>query len=438
MSKPVLSKQNRAVPGYSFVQTIGAVEEYQLKSNNLRVLYLHRPDTGIVTTNITYLVGARDEARGVTGATHMLEHMLFKPTAYDNKHKIKNGSAMHFERTTGATLNANTCKDRTTYYFSAPVHHFNEMLRIEADRMENLVLNDTVLRPEQGNVLSEFDMYNGDPHFALAVQMCSTAYHSHPYGHETIGYREDIEDYTAEKLATFYNSYYRPDNAVMMIVGDIDRADALTAVKKHFAAIKNPQTPIPRHSVREPKQEGLRRVSIERPSTTNIVSIGFKHNGFPSQDWFTTNIMLEVLAGGPESLLHKLLIDTGRAAAVAHMQEPTSEENIASISITLSPNESHEQIEADALKAIRSCSTKEIDVLVKKVKAVMITDELFARTDSLSIVGELTEYVAANGLTAYPKTAEILNAITTKDVLHCINASFADNNLTIGYFIGQP
>ena len=436
MSKKVSTKP-RTISGYLYEKTVGDIEVYKLKSNDLRVLYLHRPDTGTVTNNLTYLVGARDEVRGETGLAHMLEHMLFKPTKYDNQHRIKEGSAMHFERVTGAILNANTWKDRTTYYFSAPTALFDEMLRIEADRIENVVLTDDVFKPEQGNVLSEYDMYNGDPHFALAEQMCSTAYLSHPYGHETLGYREDIEDFTAEKLERFYRNYYRPDNATLMVVGDVDRVTVLEAIKKHFAGIKNPNTPIPRHTIREPKQEGTRRITIERPSTTNIVSIGFKHPGFPSKEWFTTQVMLDVIAGGPESILHKLLVDTGRAASADTMCEPTSEENLGTLSITLSPTESHATIEADVLAAIEKISQKDITALVTKAKANMITDELFGRTDSLKIVNELTEYVAARDLEAYTKTAEILASITPKDVFARLKASFINTNLTIGYFIGK-
>lgn len=429
--------KKNAVPEFKTIQKIGEIEELQLTSNGLRVLYLHRKDTGVVTTNITYMVGSRDEARGETGIAHMLEHMLFKPTAYDNKHHIRDGSAMHFERKTGSTLNANTWKDRTTYYFSCPKAYFEEALRIEADRMQNVILTDKVLKPEQGNVLSEFDMYNGDPHFALAVQVCSAAYHSHPYGHETIGYREDIEDYTVEKLQRYYDHYYRPDNAVLMIVGDIERDKALAATKKHFGGIQKPRTDIPRYHVREPKQEGLRRVSIERPSTMNIVSIGFKHAGFPSRDWFITNVMLDVLTGGPESILYRLLIDQGKAADLSSSIEPTSEENLGNLEVTLAPSNAHAEIESLILTTIAAQTTKTIDSLVKKSKAKMITNELFGRTESLRIVHELTEYASAGDLKAYTMTEEILKSIATKDVLNCMKHSFSMNRLTIGYFIGK-
>ncbi|MBP6924747.1 MAG: insulinase family protein, partial [Candidatus Pacebacteria bacterium] len=218
---PSKKKISVSVPGFAHIETAGGITEFLYKANGLRVLYLNRPNTGVITTNITYFVGARDETRGETGLAHMLEHMLFKPTVFDIEAGIDSG-AMQFERDTGCVLNANTWKDRTTYFFSYPKEYFERALKIEAERMNGVVLTDESLNPERNNVLSEHDMYNGDPYFALNVSMVGAAYNSHPYGHETIGHRQDIEDYTAATLDRFYRFYYRPDNAVMMIVGDVD------------------------------------------------------------------------------------------------------------------------------------------------------------------------------------------------------------------------
>lgn len=428
-------KPSASVPGFSYVQSAGSITEYLLKCNGLRVLYLNRPDTGVVTTNITYLVGARDEAREITGLAHMLEHMLFKPTVFDIEAGI-DSAAMQFERETGCVLNANTWKDRTTYYFSYPREHFDRALKIEAERMTGVVLTDESLNPERNNVLSEHDMYNGDPYFALNVAMVGAAYHSHPYGHETIGHREDIEDYTAEKLERFYRLYYRPDNAVLMVVGDIDEKTALTAIKKHFSVIEKPQLPIPRYNIREPKQEGLRRTSIVRPSETNVVALGVKHAGFPTESWLTTSFAFEILTGGPESILHKAFIDTGIATSVEASIEPTSEENIATLTITLAEKQKHEVIEKKTLDIIAKLTTADITPLLKKVKAKMLTDELFARDSSLRITQELTEYTSAGNWTLYTKTPELLEKVTPKHVHDALKTLFDENRMIIGYFIG--
>jgi zinc protease len=189
---------------FKHVKTVADISEYTLVDNGLTVLYKQIPDTGVITTNITYLAGSRDEQPGETGLAHMLEHMLFKPTKFDLEKKQEAG-AMKFEREVGPILNANTWCDRTTYFFSYSKEHFCRALQVEAERMREVVISDKEFLPERTNVLSEFDMYNGDPLFALSVDMGATAFLSHPYGHETIGFREDIEAYTVEKLNKFYN-----------------------------------------------------------------------------------------------------------------------------------------------------------------------------------------------------------------------------------------
>ena len=364
----------------------------------------------------------------------MLEHMLFKPTVFDIKAGI-DSAAMQFERDIGCVLNANTWKDRTTYYFSYPKEYFNRALQIEAERMTSVVLTDESLNPERNNVLSEHDMYNGDPYFALNVAMVGTAYHSHPYGHETIGHREDIEDYTAAILERFYRLYYRPDNAVMMVIGDIDEKTALLGVKKHFGKIEKPTTSIPRFHIREPKQEGLRRVTLARPSETNVVALGIKQKGFPSHEWFATSVLFEILTGGPESILHRALIDTGVATSVDGSIEPSSEENLATLTITLAKGQKHEAIEAKVLQLISELNVATIAPLLKKVKARMLTDELFARDSSLRITQELTEYASAGDWSLYTKTLSILEKITPKIILETSKQCFTLNTMTIGYFI---
>jgi zinc protease len=430
------TKNQAPVPGYTHITTAAEVEEYTLKSNGLRVLYHHRPDTGVITSNITYLVGARDETRGETGVAHMLEHMLFKPTVHDIKNDIDSAS-MQFERETGCILNANTWKDRTTYFFSYPKQYLDRALKIEAERMNGTVITDESLAPERNNVLSEFDMNNGDPHFALAAVMCGAAYHSHPYGHETIGYREDIEQYNAVSLERFYRLYYRPDNAIMMMIGDVDRETALKAVKKHFGSIEKPNTVIPRFQIRESKQEGLRRVVVERPSTTQLVSIGVKHAGFPTEDWFVASTLAEVLTSGPESVLHKALVDTGIATSIYGALEPTSEENIGQITVTLAEGQSHETVEKKVLSIIAALDTKTLAPLVKKVKARVLTDELFARDSSLRIAAELTEYVSSGHWISYADTPKILEKITAEKIVAAAKKLFTNSNMTIGYFIGK-
>ena len=418
---------------FKHIKTISDISEYELKSNGLKVLYKRIPDTGVITTNITYLVGARDEAVGETGIAHMLEHMLFKPTKQDKKRKQESDS-MKFERETGSILNANTWKDRTTYYFSYSAEHFSRALRIEAERMRDVLLIDKEFQPERTNVLSEFDMNNGDPEFALSVAMVSTAFFSHPYGHETIGFREDIESYTVEKLQNFYNHYYRPNNATLMVVGDVDLKTALDEIVKFFNDIKPEPKVNVRPVVKEPKQEGIRRIEIVRAGTKNILSFGIKHEGFPTDAWFETAVALRLLAGGPDSLLQKELVDTGLVSTVSYMQEPTKDTNIAMLTLTLSDKLNHQEAEKKVLELVVGIDEAWIKKYLRTVVIKAVNSELFGRDSSLDIVGELTEYVSAGDWSVYFDTEKILKKITVKKIQKLLPMMFAENNLTIGVY----
>ena len=431
-----IGSQEPTVSGIEFVRTVKGISEYRLKKNDLTVLYKRMPGTGAVTTNITYRVGARDEAVGETGIAHMLEHMLFKPTKSDLRNKIDSG-AMQFERDTGCTLNANTWKDRTTYFFNYPTEYLSRALAIEADRMINVVLTDTEFLPERNNVLSEFDMYFGDPHYALAVSMLATAFQKHPYGHETLGSREDIEDYTVEKLRTFYQTYYRPSNATLMILGDVAVDTALTEAKKHFEPIANPKLPINRIVSREPKWEGLRMVDIKRPSSTQVLGLGLMHGGFPSADWHVAECALAVLVDGPESILHKKLIDTGIVSSFSYEFENTSEPNMAILSATLSEPATHSMVYTKIQSIVSKLTERDISNLLTKVKTHSMTQEAFLSASSLGLSRILTEHTAAGDWSTATKTKQTMNKITAKQVLAKIHTMFDETQMTIGNFIGE-
>jgi zinc protease len=410
------------------------VNEYRL-DNGLSVLFYQIKGTGVVTSNLTYRVGARDEMPGETGLAHMLEHMLFKPTKEDLKRKIDSG-AMQFERETGCILNANTWKDRTTYYFSYPREHFARALAIEAERMHDVIISEKEFRPEQGNVLSEFDMYFGDPYFAMSVESIGAAFHSHPYGHETIGFREDIEAITPERLDAFYKRYYDPHNATLIIAGDVTEKEMLAEVVARFGKLQTRGEMPPRSIVLEPKQEGLRRFEIARPSRLQILSLGVKHGGFPGKDWYVTSLLASVLAGGEDSILHKELVDTGLASNVSMSVDPSSEQDLSMLFVTLTNKTTHEKMEKRVLQIVRSLDAKRIAKEYRKTQAQVIAEEVMEKESSLNIALGLTEFVSAGSWKTFFDTEEMLKSITAKDIIAKANELFTEKNMVIGHFKG--
>lgn len=417
------------------IGTYGPLTEYRLTANDMRILYAYRPDTGVVTSDILYKVGSRDEIPGETGVAHMLEHMLFKPTRQDLR-RNSDSAAMLFERETGCILNATTWKDRTHYFFSYPKEHFGRALQLEAERMRDVILTDKEFLPERTNVLSEFDMYAGDEEFALSVQMMAAAFNSHPYRHETIGYREDIERYTPEMLDAFYKKFYAPNNAVLTIVGDVEEKTVLATVERYFGKIKPSKTFVPRKEITEPKQEGVRRVDVRRPSTRNLLALGVRHPGFPGTGWYETMLAFEILAGGKESILHKKLVDAGKASVVSTSLEPTFDPNLGVIYITLAPGVKHDDIHAEVRDVIAKLAARELQGHLKRVIAKSITSEMSGRENSLGFVSELVEYISADAHMHFFDTERILKEISAGAVLERIRTLFVEDQMVIGRFIG--
>lgn len=427
------TKQN---PILKKVRSIGEITEYVLRTNNMHVLYVHRPHTEVVTSNIVYTVGSRDELPGETGLAHMLEHMLFKPTHFDREQKLEPAS-MRFEREIGVVLNANTWKDRTCYYFSYPKAYFDRALHIEAERMQGVLLTDKEFTPERTNVLSEFDMNAGDELFTLSLEMMGVAFQSHPYGHETIGYREDIEAYTPAKLEAFYRKHYTPEHATLIILGDIDEKEMKSAVIAHFGALPKGVNQEKRREVQEPKQTGIRTTTVIRPSETQVFGLGVKHAGFPSKEWFETMIIFDLLAGGEDSILHKKLIDTGLATRIQTSLEPSREENLGIFFVTLTKKTSHEKMHALMLKLITEQTAKTIAPFLTKTIAKMLTSEYMTRENTLSYAQELVEYTSASAVDKFFDSEKILKSITAKDIEKRMNELFHEDVLTIGHFIGK-
>lgn len=435
MSKKSAPNTKATAPRLLKKKTVGTITEYVLTSNSMRVLFSPRAGTGVITSDIVYSIGSRHEAHGETGIAHMLEHMLFKQTTHDIAQK-RGPASTEFEKAYGVNLNANTWRDRTSYFFSYPKEHFGQALRIEAERMRDVVITDASLAPEKANVLSEYDMYAGDEFFTLATEMCDAAFRNHPYGHETIGYREDIEDYTAAKICSYYERYYTPSNATLIVVGDCTEVAMKREVLTHFGSLPKGEVPA-EHLFREPMQEGKRTITVSRPSTKNILALGVKHEAFPNVAWFETMVVFDMLAGGEDSILNKHFVDTGVISHIDTSLEQSKNTNLGIIFCTLSNKITHEKLEQKIYEVIMGLTPKDIAAYLKKTTAKLLMSEALSRGSSLSFTRELVEYVSAGAWEQFFVSEEILKSITPKAVHERLKTLFSETQMTIGYFIGQ-
>ncbi|MGI9247034.1 MAG: M16 family metallopeptidase, partial [Steroidobacteraceae bacterium] len=304
-----------AVPGFKYVRTVGDISEYTLESNGLTVLLMPERSAPVVTFMVTYRVGSRNEVTGTTGATHLLEHLMFKGS--ENYNDDKANSVSQFVETVGGAYNATTWLDRTNYYAVIPRDHLEGYIAVEADRMRRLLLRDEDRKPEMTVVRNEFEIGENDPREALDKEIWATAYQAHPYHHSTIGWRSDIENVSIEKLREFYDTFYWPDNSTVSIIGDFDAKQALGFVQKHYGPYTRAPKPIPQMYTTEPEQSGPRRVTVRRAGEIGMVGIGFKTPEGRSPDYPALNVLGLVLSSGKTSRFYRALTDRNLTLAAS-------------------------------------------------------------------------------------------------------------------------
>ena len=230
--------------------------------NGLQVVVIPDRRTPVVTQMIWYKVGSADETPGKSGLAHFLEHLMFKGTA---KHP-----AGEFSQTVlriGGNENAFTSVDYTGYFQRVPREQLAKMMEFEADRMTGLILKDENVLPERDVVLEEFNMrVANNPEARLGEQMMAALYLNHPYGRPVIGWRQEIEKLDREDALAFYKRFYAPNNAILVIAGDVDASEIRPMVEKAYGGIPA-QPAIAAHRVRpqEPVPAAPRTVTLSDP-----------------------------------------------------------------------------------------------------------------------------------------------------------------------------
>nr|AAC98910.1 protease [Rhodothermus sp. 'ITI 518'] len=274
----VAQKTGRRVEGFTFEEAVGGIEAYRLDVNDLQVLLMPQNVVPVVTFMVTYHVGSRNEPTGLTGATHMLEHLMFKGTERFNK--ARGTSVFQVLQRVGAQVNATTWLDRTNYYALLPREHLALAVEIEADRMRGALIRPEDVEAERTVILNEMDRGENDPLRNLYHAVWSVAFVAHPYRHPTIGWRSDVENMTAEALRHLYDTYYWPDNATVSIIGDFEPEAALALVREHFGRIPRAPHPIPARCGRaSPRQRGERGVTVRQAGQLGLVHGGLQGTG---------------------------------------------------------------------------------------------------------------------------------------------------------------
>lgn len=431
MSRKV--NQQNAPAGFQFIKELGGIREYELESNGLTVLLRHDDAAPVVTLMVTYRVGSRNEATGHTGATHLLEHMMFKGTPTFNKEK---GTQIAAElQRVGALLNATTWFDRTNYYEILPSDQLELAMRIEADRMRNSMIRDEDRRSEMTVVRNEFDISDNRPERVLHDRLFAHAYLAHPYHHSTIGWRSDIEGVSTERLREFYDTYYWPNNATLSVIGDFAEPGVFELIRRYFGAIPRSPHPMPEVYTKDPPQQGEVRFKIRRVGQLGIVAVAHKIPEALHPDMPALDLLSSVLSAGKSSRFYKAIIDENLGLSQYTHAYQLRDPSLLISQVTLSPRAEHREVEDVLLNGYaaiieKGVSGRELEIARNQIIAEIAYD----RDGTYAYASRLNEAIASATWEHYVTYLDKLAAVKPEDLQRVAATYLVEDQRVIGYF----
>lgn len=416
------------------IKSSGDIDEYRLKSNDLRVLMLQDTSTPVATFMVTYHVGSRNEAIGYTGSTHLLEHLMFKGSRNFNKEK---GTAIWDElQSIGAQINATTWNDRTNYFEVVPSEHIEKAISIEADRMRFSFLRDEDRQPEMTVVRNEYERGENSPFDVLDKNIWATAYQAHPYHHSTIGWKSDIENVSTERLKEFYDVYYWPNNATVTIIGDFEKDSTLSLIDKYFGEHKKSSHEIPEVYTEEPKQEGPRRLVVKRSGQSGITAIAHKTPPGLDNDMYAIQVLGKILCDGKSSRLYKKIVDKGLATSLFMYDFPFKDNGLFITYAFLTPGTDNQKVEDIILKEYSDIIKNGVDEseIMRAVAQIRAT-VAFSRDGSYAVASALNEAIAIGDWQFYTTFLEKIKLVTINDITRVAEKYLVEDQSTVGWFI---
>jgi zinc protease len=404
--------------------------EYTL-GNGLRVLLFPDATTPTVTVNIAYGVGSVHENYGETGMAHLLEHLLFKgtPTHPDIPGELKKR---------GIAANATTSFDRTNYYGSFPANDATLawLLGLEADRMVHSFVAKKDLDSEMTVVRNEMERNENSPGGVLMQRVRSTAYLWHNYGNTTIGARSDVEGVPIANLQAFYRTWYRPDNATLVVAGRIDPAKTLALADAAFARVKKPATPLPVFHTVEPTQDGEREVTVRRSGDLRMLVAAYHVPSVNHSDGPALSVLANVLSDIPSGRLHKALVETKLAAATSAGSDNLRDAGLLNLIAVVPQDGDAAKTQAALLRQIEGIADQPVTA-EEVAQARQRIANAWERnlTDVNAVAMGLTSAVAAGDWRLYFLRRDQIEKVTADDVNRVARAYAKPSNRTLGRFI---
>ena len=412
--------------------------------NGLKVLVQEEHTAPLASVWCWYRVGSKDERPGLTGISHWCEHMNFKGTTNIPRDQVK-GIIEQF----GGTWNGYTWIDQTTYLETATTDALDRMLFIEAERMANCLYHPDDCESERTVIISELQGGENDPDQLLEQEVTADAFKAHPYGHPTIGWISDLQAMTRDDLYGYYRRYYVPNNATVVVVGDVDSDDALKRIDRHFGSIA-PGAEVPRLRTAEPEQTGERRLTIRKEGTTAYLKVAYHAPGV-SDPGFVPLLVLDAVLTGAKGLnlwssfrvpppqrrarLYRALVERRLASAVNGALLPTEQPFLYTVSVTATEGTPLATVEAALVEELGRVSREGItgEELIK-AKAQLKARLVFDNDSVTNIAHQLGYFETIGGDEVLQNIQPRIAAVTREDVFRAARTVLTPSNRTVGWF----
>jgi zinc protease len=400
--------------------------------NGLKVLIKEVHAAPVVVVDVWYKAGSRNERPGMTGASHLLEHMTYKGTREFGKDEMR-----ALTKRNGALDNGATFYDYTHYYTTIASDRVELPLRVEASRMRSALIEQKELDAERVVVRSELEGRENSPGSLLFLELMAAAYKAHPYQWPVIGWRDDVEQTTAKQLREYYKTYYLPNNATLVIVGDVDTAKTLALVRKHFGPIKRGPDP-PQWVTPEPEQRGERRVTVRRQGRIPIEQIAWHIPAITHADTPSLVMLEQILGSGRLSRTYQAIVEKQLGVSAWAGSLLLRDNGLFLVGGAASPGQPLQPIEDTLLAEVERIKTApptqtEMARALRQAEASFI----YSRDSVTQQAGQLGEYeTLAGDWRLLDKLPELLRAVTAEDIARVATTYLTVDNRTTGIF--QP
>jgi zinc protease len=408
--------------------------EFQI-SNGLKLIIREDHRSPTVAHMVWYRAGSMDEVNGKTGVAHVLEHMMFKGTD-----KVKAGEFSRLVAAVGGRENAFTSRDYTAYFQQVEKSKLDEVIKLEADRMSNLNFDDAEFLKEIQVVMEERRLRTEDnPSSLLNESLMATAYMSSPYRHPVVGWMNDLQNMTAADAREWYRSWYKPNNATIVIAGDVDAKQVLATIEKYYGAVSAQELPVRKPQI-EPQQKGIKQVQVKAPADSAQLAMAWKvprlePGKLDDPEPYALELLTAVLDGYDNARLNRTLVKQEKVVndvGVGYDMVSRGPE-LFQINATMAKGKSVAQAQASIRKAIDEIKQKGVlESELKRIKVRILSEQIYKRD---SIFGQAMEIgsteMAGFSWKDIDYMLEKMQTITPEQVQAVTKRYLVDEGLTI-------